>query len=88
MFKIAQFKIHQNDMALVLVALGILITLAQMYGLYVIFDDQYIEARAVINSMSIAAPLLCFGFDTSAPIITKREKTPAFLWNFLAFILF
>ena len=82
MFKIAQFKIHQNDMALVLVALGILITLAQMYGLYIIFDDQYIEARAVINSMSIAAPLLCFGFDTSAPIITKREKTPAFLWNF------
>ena len=53
-----------------------------MYGLYVIFDDQYIEARAVINSMSIAAPLLCFGFDTSAPIITRREKTPAFLWNF------
>jgi len=82
MFKIAQFKIHQNDLALVLVALGILITLAQMYGLYIIFDDQYIEARAVINSMSIAAPLLCFGFDTSAPIITKREKTPAFLWNF------
>ena len=87
MFKIAQFKIHQNDMALVLVALGILLTLAQMYGLYVIFDDQYIEARAVINSMSIAAPLLCFGFDTSAPIITKREKTPAFLWNFFVVYL-
>ena len=76
-------------MALVLVAFGIPITLAQMYGLYVIFDDKYIEARAVIDSMSIAAPLLCFGFDTSALIITKREKNLCLLVVFfgLHFIL-
>ena len=54
-----------------------------MYGLYFIFGDQYIQSRAVMISMTMSAPLMCFGFDTSAPLIIKQEKNSAFLWNFL-----
>ena len=54
-----------------------------MYGLYFIFGDDYIQSRAVIISMTMSAPLLCFGFDISAPLITKQEKNSAFVWNFL-----
>jgi len=78
-----RLNVHNQDQALFFVGIGVLITLAQMYGLFFIFGDNYIQSRAVINSMTIAAPLLCFGFDVTAPQITKQEKTSGFVWNFL-----
>jgi len=78
-----KWNVHNHDQALFFVGVGVLITLAQMYGLFHIFGDSYIQSRAVINTMTIAAPLLCFGFDVTAPQITKQEKSSGFVWNFL-----
>jgi uncharacterized integral membrane protein len=78
-------KLLQNkyDQALIMVGVGVVITLLQMLGLYIFFKEAYIESRAIINTMNIIAPLLCFGFDSSSPQITKEEKSQSFIWNFI-----
>ena len=68
--------LNHFDHALLMVGIGICFTLIQMLGLHVIFEDDYTTSRANINTMNIAAPLLCFGFDITAPQITKIEKLP------------
>lgn len=80
--------LNHFDHALLMVGIGICFTLIQMLGLYVIFEDDYTTSRAIINTMNIAAPLLCFGFDITAPQITKIEKSASFIWNFIFLHLF
>ena len=80
--------LNHFDHALLMVLIGVCLTLLQMLGLYVIFEDDYTTSRAVINTMNIAAPLMCFGFDITAPQITKTEKNASFIWNFISLHLF
>ena len=84
----SRLKIHKHDEILIIVWIGTLINIVQLYGLYRIFGVDYVQSRAIINSMTILAPLLCLGFDTAAPLITKLERSSSFIWNFLIAQLF
>jgi len=81
-------NIHEHDRALVMVIIGVGLTLLQMLGLFYLFNDHYIDSRAIINTMNISAPLLCMGFDITSPQITKSEKSALFIWNFVLLHLF
>ena len=81
-------NIHEHDRALAMVVIGVGLTLLQMLGLFYLFNDHYIDSRAIINTMNISAPLLCMGFDITSPQITKSEKSALFIWNFVLLHLF
>lgn len=77
--------------ALFSVAFGSLLTFVQAVGLFHLLDlEAYVSYRAVINTMNVAAPFLCIGFDTSAPVLKRQDPDVPFLWNILAvhFMLF
>ena len=77
--------------ALFSVAFGSLLTFVQAVGLFNLLDlETYVSYRAVINTMNVAAPFLCIGFDTSAPVLKRQDPEVPFLWNILAvhFMLF
>lgn len=83
MLKKLLLSINDHDRALIMVGIGVAITLFQMLGLYLIFEKEYINSRAIINTMNISAPLLLLGFDITSPQIAKNEKNSSFIWNFV-----
>lgn len=75
-------------LALFSVAFGSALTFVQAAVLFFILDiNQYISFRAVLNTMNIAAPFFCLGFDTAAPILKRMNQNFAFFWNLLIFHL-
>lgn len=71
-------------LALFSVAFGSVLTFAQALALFNILDlENYVAYRAVINTMNIAAPFLCLGFDSSAPVLRRLNPGFPFFWNLL-----
>jgi hypothetical protein len=71
--------------ALFSVGFGSLLTLAQAGLLFSMLEiDNYVSFRAILNTMNIAAPFLCLGFDSAAPILKRMNPNFPFFWNLLA----
>ena len=71
--------------ALFSVVFGSTLTLAQVGILFKILDlESYVGFRAVLNTMNVAAPFLCLGFDSSAPVLNRLNPTFPFFWNILS----
>lgn len=74
--------------ALFSVALGSILTLAQAAILFKILEiDTYVDFRAIINTMNNAAPFLCLGFDSAAPVLRRMSPNYPFFWNILAMLV-
>jgi hypothetical protein len=75
--------------ALISVGFGSLINLFQIGLLYEILEiDSYISLRVIMNTMNIAAPFLCLGFDNSSPILKRLYPNHPFFWNLILFNVF
>jgi hypothetical protein len=71
--------------SLLSVALGSLVTLLQYFGLgYFLTGQNFLSARAAINTMNLLAPFLCFGLDNAAPRIVREGSTGSYVWSFIA----
>jgi hypothetical protein len=71
-------------LALFSVAFGSLLTLSQIYVLFNILSlESYVASRAVLNTMNVAAPFLCLGFDSAAPVLKRMNKGFPFFWNMI-----
>lgn len=71
--------------SLLSVALGSLVTLLQYFGLgYFLTDQNFLSARAAINTMNLLAPFLCLGLDNAAPRIVREGSKGSYVWSFLA----
>jgi hypothetical protein len=76
-------------LALFSVAFGSALTFGQAAILFLVLDiNDYISYRAVLNTMNIAAPFFCLGFDTAAPILKKMNPKFPFFWNMIVFHFF
>jgi hypothetical protein len=71
-------------LALFSVAFGSVLTFGQAAALFNILDlEKYVDYRAVLNTMNIAAPFLCLGFDSAAPVLRRMNPGFPFFWNLL-----
>lgn len=71
-------------LALLSVAYGSLLTFGQAAALFKILNlDDYVAYRAVLNTMNNAAPFLCLGFDSAAPVLKRMNPRFPFFWNIL-----
>ena len=71
-------------LALFSVAFGSALTFAQAAALFHLLElDTYVAYRAVLNTMNVAAPFLCLGFDSSAPVLRRMNPDFPFFWNLL-----
>lgn len=71
-------------LALFSVAFGSVLTFGQAAALFNILDlENYVAYRAVLNTMNNAAPFLCLGFDSAAPVLRRMNPGFPFFWNIL-----
>ena len=71
-------------LALFSVAFGSVLTFGQAAALFNILDlENYVAYRAVLNTMNIAAPFLCLGFDSASPVLRRMNPGFPFFWNLL-----
>jgi hypothetical protein len=76
-------------LALFSVAFGSVLTFVQAAALFNILDiENYVAYRAVLNTMNIAAPFLCLGFDSAAPVLRRTNPGFPFFWNLFVLHLF
>ncbi len=74
--------------SLVSVALGSIVTLLLYFGLnYLLPEQQFFSARAVINSMNLFAPFLCLGLDNAAPRLVQKGSNGSYVWGFLVYAI-
>lgn len=72
--------------ALLSVIYGSILTFGQAAALFSILDlEDYVAYRAVLNTMNNAAPFLCLGFDSAAPVLKRMTPNIPFFWNILLF---
>ena len=72
-------------LALFSVGFGSALTFLQAAALFRILNlDDYVAYRAVLNTMNVAAPFLCLGFDNAAPVLRRMNPGFPFFWNLLA----
>lgn len=72
-------------LALFSVGFGSTLTFLQAAALFRILNlDDYVAYRAVLNTMNVAAPFLCLGFDNAAPVLRRMNPGFPFFWNLLA----
>lgn len=75
-------------LALFSVAFGSILNFGQVAVLFNILDlENYVAYRAVLNTMNMAAPFLCLGFDSAAPVLKRINPGFYFFWNILAVLL-
>ena len=71
-------------LALFSVAFGSVLTFGQAAVLFNILNlENYVAYRAVLNTMNVAAPFLCLGFDSAAPVLKRMNPGFPFFWNIL-----
>jgi hypothetical protein len=71
-------------LALLSVAIGSALTLGQIFILFNVLNiENYVYSRAVLNTMNIAAPFLCLGFDSAAPVLKRINQGYPFFWNII-----
>lgn len=71
-------------LALFSVAYGSLLTFGQVAALFNILNvEDYVSYRVVLNTMNNAAPFLCLGFDSAAPVLKRMNPGFPFFWNIL-----
>jgi hypothetical protein len=74
------------NLALISVAIGSLLHLGQAGLLYYFLSiDTYVLYKAMLNTMNVAAPFLCLGFDSASPVLKKMFPNSLFFWNLIAF---
>lgn len=71
-------------LALFSVGFGSALTFFQAAALFNLLSlDNYVEFRAVLNTMNVAAPFLCLGFDNASPVLKRLDPGFPFIWNLL-----